>query len=466
MAQENNAILCSDGVDNDNDGSIDCDDSDCETISMQGCDLCSSGISFADYLIDYQSGCTTSDPDPEGALGINDLRVFMGDEPEVVFLGDSGFIKLGFSNNLITNSGDDQLDIWVFEVGSLVEAITIAIRPKGDHTIAQLEANNFYDNGDGFYTVIDLGGATSGFDIDAIIPDQNPESLLFDAIQITDVADVGCIGTAPGADIDAVCALFFVETDCNCIPNGTAIIDDCGECNEPLSPEFNASCADCNNIPNGSFVLDDCGEWLDPNDPNFNQSCLDCNGVVNGLAILDDCGECNEPLSPEFNVSCTDCNGIPNGSFEIDDCGNCLDPNDPEFNQSCLDCNGTPNGSFEIDDCGNCLDPNDPNFKFNCEENIIYIPNVISLNTTFNNRFQVYASSPEQIQVIENFVIYDRWGNTVFHSSITDFLNFDNWWDGTKDGQALTSGVYSYVIKIEFKDNTIQNFTGSITLLH
>ena len=112
-AQENTSILCADGIDNDGDGMIDCEDVDCTMISMQGCDLCSEGISFADYLIEYKSGCSIADPEPEGALGASDFKEFVGDEPEFVFLGDEGFIKLGFSNNLVTNSGDGQLDLWL-----------------------------------------------------------------------------------------------------------------------------------------------------------------------------------------------------------------------------------------------------------------------------------------------------------------------------------------------------------------
>lgn len=64
-------------------------------------------------------------------------------------------------------------------------------------------------------------------------------------------------------------------------------------------------------------------------------SCLDCKGIPNGTAILDDCGVCLEPNDPTFNQSCMDCNGVPNGTAVFDGCDVCLEPNDPTFNQSC-----------------------------------------------------------------------------------------------------------------------------------
>ncbi len=49
QAQENTAILCADGIDNDGDGFSDCDDIECLTLPNLGCTTCfSDGLSFAD----------------------------------------------------------------------------------------------------------------------------------------------------------------------------------------------------------------------------------------------------------------------------------------------------------------------------------------------------------------------------------------------------------------------------------
>ncbi|MFZ6052255.1 T9SS type B sorting domain-containing protein [Halocola ammonii] len=369
IAQENNAILCSDGIDNDNDGLVDCEDPGCINLSDDGCSLCGDGSSFADVVFEYSSGCPFSDPLPQGALGVADYNFEPGDNPTFVFLGEGGFIKLGFTNNVLSNSGDNQDDLWVFEIGAIVESIDIALRPLDNFTETQLQNSGISDaNSDGYYEVGTLGGATSSFDIDLAIPGYTAGELKFDAIEIKDVLDGDCSTATSGADIDAVCALFSIPSDCAGVPNGTAVIDDCGECLEPNDPNFNQSCADCAGVPNGAAVFDDCGECLEPNDPNFNQSCADCDGVPNGTAVIDDCGECLEPDDPDFNESCVDCDGVPNGTAIIDDCGECLEPNDPNFNQSCVDCAGVPNGLAVIDDCGQCLEPIDPDFNQSCAD--------------------------------------------------------------------------------------------------
>ena len=91
--------------------------------------------------------------------------------------------------------------------------------------------------------------------------------------------------------------------------------DDCGVVNGD-----NTSCADCAGVANGSAMIDDCNDcqsaycydyvthevsfgacdgptqmWVMPNDdmnPYWNQSCTDCSGIVNGDLVQDECGVC------------------------------------------------------------------------------------------------------------------------------------------------------------------------------
>ena len=205
---ENNAKACSDGIDNDGDGLIDCLDPDCDDLANDGCTTCGSGISFADFLITYEPGCPLADPDPGGAVGISDWSSSCCDEPSAVFLGQGGTIKLGFSNNRLTNSGNADPDVFVFEVGGLVETCDIAIRPADDATTAILLQENIPDtNGDGFFEIGQISGTSSSLDIDAVLTGYAQHQLKFDAVSVTDVDDDACGGDTPGADIDAVCAL-------------------------------------------------------------------------------------------------------------------------------------------------------------------------------------------------------------------------------------------------------------------
>lgn len=369
-AQENTALACGDGIDNDGDGFIDCDDSDCAALPNNGCSTCSDGRSFADVVLSYEPGCAISDPIPGGALGPADYNGSPLGLNRFCFLGDGGKLKLGFTNNLLTNSGDADGDVFIFEIGGAIENCDISLRPQDAATIAALNAAGVPDpDGDGYFYFGFISGATTSLDIDALVPGLAAETLLFDAIEIRDIPDRGCVGFTPGADIDAVCALSLVlPPDCAGTPGGMAILDSCDVCLEVTDPTFNQSCADCAGVPNGTAIIDDCGICLEPSNPNFNQSCADCAGTPNGTAVYDDCGLCLEPTSPIFNQFCADCEGTPNGTAVLDSCGVCLQPNDPAFNASCADCAGVPNGTSILDSCGVCLTPNNPAFNASCTD--------------------------------------------------------------------------------------------------
>lgn len=203
---ESNALLCSDGIDNDGDGFVDCDDPECQEINNNlGCTTCfGDGLSFADVVLDYENTCPSNVAiDPEQALGVPD---FVTGTTNFVTLG-RGSVTLGFTNNTLINSGNSDPDLFVFEIGPAVEGSSIELRPLNIATENILIAQGVDDaDGDGFYDIGSIGGSTASVDIDAFIGDLGFNSVQFDAIQITDIPG-SCSGTTPGADIDAVCAL-------------------------------------------------------------------------------------------------------------------------------------------------------------------------------------------------------------------------------------------------------------------
>lgn len=215
-AQENDKFECADGIDNDGDGFIDCEDSQCQNLPNDGCQTCSSGISFADVVIGYSPACGYTQ-NPDNALGVANYA----QGQSYVSLGQGGSIQLGFTNNLITNSGNTDPDIWVFEIGPIVEPCYISIRPYNAYTLAQLQAFGITDaDQNGFYEVDSILGSTSSIEIDKLFPGIPGGSLKFDAIEIIDVIDDNCSGGVSGADIDAVCALSNVAL-CNLALAGT-----------------------------------------------------------------------------------------------------------------------------------------------------------------------------------------------------------------------------------------------------
>jgi len=373
---ENNSIVCSDGIDNDGDGLIDCLDSGCFNLPNNGCQTClEDGLSFADFVISFEQTCASNTrANPEAAIGVGDhMEGTYVNSEAYVSLGEGGSITLGFNNNLIVNSGDSNPDIWVFEIGPLVEASQIELRPFDQKTIDILNLEGIPDtDSDGYFDFGVIAGSTSSLDIDSIVMGYPYSELRFDAIQITDVPTV-CEGNTPGADIDAVCALSSLVIDCTGTPNGLAVVDDCGQC-------------------------------LEPTDANFNQSCADCAGTPDGTAVIDDCGECFEPT-------------------------------DPNFNQSCY------------------------------KENQVFIPNAFSPNDDgLNDIFQVFKKQTTDA-VVNRYLIFNRWGEIIFESERFEFNSKIHWWNGEYKGQRVPTGVYAYIIEIEFQDEEIRKYTGGVAII-
>ena len=91
----------------------------------------------------------------------------------------------------------------------------------------------------------------------------------------------------------------------------------------------------------------------------------------------------------------------------------------------------------------------------------IFIPNAFSPNGDgINDKFLIYGPNNFQINQLE---IYDRWGGLLHHQKN---LHLTDGWDGYHNGQLINTGVYIYVVEIEFKNGDIQYFSGDISLWH
>lgn len=90
----------------------------------------------------------------------------------------------------------------------------------------------------------------------------------------------------------------------------------------------------------------------------------------------------------------------------------------------------------------------------------VILPNIFNPN---NSSFGI--ESFEKIVVINDFLIYDRWGNNVF--SAQDFNPLDNnmRWDGNYNGNEAISGVYVYYINYTDTNGEEKIIGGDITLI-
>jgi hypothetical protein len=162
-----------------------------------GVDFPQGAISFADTLVSYlpgPGGVSAPHAGAGNALGPPDDPgggAFCASQATCpyVSLGVGGAIVLGFTDNVLTGSGSDALDLWVFEVGGDVEDTTVEISVNG-------------------LTWLSVGlvtGGTRGVDLDAF---GYGTSSAFSFVRLTDVAAEGeQSGTTVGADIDSVGAI-------------------------------------------------------------------------------------------------------------------------------------------------------------------------------------------------------------------------------------------------------------------
>lgn len=90
---------------------------------------------------------------------------------------------------------------------------------------------------------------------------------------------------------------------------------------------------------------------------------------------------------------------------------------------------------------------------------LLFIPNAFSPDNKGpdeNAAFSVQGQNVESVQI----KVYDRWGMKVFHSE-----SLQKAWDGTSDGRACTSGVYTYHIRAKSKSGMDYEYTGTLHLL-
>ena len=158
---------------------------------------------FADTVVDsslhapYDLATSTLGPNDwtSDMVGVNQWGPEIG-----VALGNQGWLTLGFTDNAFGSSGNDDSDVWIFEIGGLPEELRVEISVDGftwlDVGIADREHASF-----------DYG---VGLDIDPYFNSSNgyDTSTRFSFLRMTDTGNNVYGGPKSGADIDAVAAIY------------------------------------------------------------------------------------------------------------------------------------------------------------------------------------------------------------------------------------------------------------------
>ena len=93
----------------------------------------------------------------------------------------------------------------------------------------------------------------------------------------------------------------------------------------------------------------------------------------------------------------------------------------------------------------------------------VIIPNIFSPSSIdgANDQFTLYGN--ENVAIINEMYVYDRWGNLVF--SNMNFAPNDPYlgWDGLYKGESVVNGVYVYLFRITTTEDEVLTFTGDVT---
>ncbi|MCE5325221.1 MAG: hypothetical protein LLG01_02280 [Planctomycetaceae bacterium] len=171
-----------------------------------GVDLPQGYVSFADEVVAYVPGAGIDAPDvrwqnPNDALGTPNYTPPLPGATEhntgqFASLGNGGSLTLEFTDNFLSGCGTSCYDLWVFEVGPVVEGMSVEISKDGVT----------------WYSVGSIGGATAGVDIDAYGFSHGDR---FYYVRLTDDPNqwpqTDHYGKWSGADIDAVAAIHAPE---------------------------------------------------------------------------------------------------------------------------------------------------------------------------------------------------------------------------------------------------------------
>ena len=161
-------------------------------VVIGGVDFPDGAASFADQVVSYSPGTDVgSGPgvwdDPSQALGVPDYDA--GTLTGATSLGEGGELVLQFTDNSLTTSGDNSLDLYIFEIGDVVELFNVAISTDGVSWI---------DLGD-------VDGQPTGIDIDPIAG--VTAGALYSFVRLRDVLPAQTDFPFGEADIDAVGAI-------------------------------------------------------------------------------------------------------------------------------------------------------------------------------------------------------------------------------------------------------------------
>jgi gliding motility-associated-like protein len=117
----------------------------------------------------------------------------------------------------------------------------------------------------------------------------------------------------------------------------------------------------------------------------------------------------------------------------------------------------------EVEDMNGCI-ATDILTLFVIKDDRVYMPNVFSPNgDSRNDRF--FLQVGDNVERIDNFRIYDRWGMLVFEQTEVPLNDPTGGWDGTFRGEPLNPATFVYSAVVTYRDGRTDTLLGDVSLI-
>lgn len=94
----------------------------------------------------------------------------------------------------------------------------------------------------------------------------------------------------------------------------------------------------------------------------------------------------------------------------------------------------------------------------------VYIPNVFSPNGDGDNDI-FFIQAGQSVAQIRSFLVFNRWGETVFQAFNFQPNDQTIGWDGRHRGNLVNPAVYAYFVEVEYIDGYVEILEGDVTVI-
>jgi hypothetical protein len=95
----------------------------------------------------------------------------------------------------------------------------------------------------------------------------------------------------------------------------------------------------------------------------------------------------------------------------------------------------------------------------------IEFPNIINTSSTSGNAVFYPKGNADEVVMVEQLRIYDRWGNLVFENSEFEINAPEEGWDGHFRGVLVNPAVFLYYSRVLMEDGSAKIYNGDLTVI-